>query len=523
VTLEDLEAVATPEIIARAREYWDNGHVGEMVVFNQSCSARVFGLSREYSVKLFWNKMGLNGTCDCTPLNGCCKHQAAVAWGWLNEPGRFLRFEAIESELAALNTDKMRQLLIQLANQDPRLVAGALGLRLDEPRLRTRALIRMAAEINKYNLTKSDWFKSWRNVLSIAEDHSNATEPLLEVFSRLIEFAFKHLKNDSEPDQEFWDLFQMTLIGWGKYTGSEMGELPAWWKAGYITIKELCFSSRQRVVEIITSNIGKPWGEQLLISLGFPPQNDNDDFIDCLDLSVRLALFLEKDFGTIVEWAMVELNRLLVLLDALCDAEVWDMVIRIARTGLRLFPTEDHHMFRRRIAKGHRGLKEPRQALSLLVKNFRERPDWYGYLELVETAREAGEDGRAFRVAKETLAQNGSRELWVRICLLENAIEELIEAVPYLSRDSVYLQEAALKIRRSEPQLTRDLYMRRIRYLIHLGTRKAVKEAIPLTKTLKKLCREEGWNKQWESFRQRIAAAIYDPISLRMMGSLLEK
>ena len=523
MNLEDLEAVATPEIIARAREYWDNGHVRDMVVFDQSWSARVKGLSREYSIKLFWNEKGLTGICDCRAINGCCKHQAAVAWGWLNEPDRFLHFGEIEREINALGSERMRQLLIDLAGREPRQIASALGFCLDEPRLKIRALIRMTKNINKYNLAKTEWFTNWYNVLSIAKDYNNTVDSHREVFRGLIEYAFKHLQKDPKPPEEFWTLFQMTLVGWEECTRSEMKELPSWWRTGYMTMKELSFLSRRKVVGLIVAIIGKLWGERLLNSLGFPPDKDNDIFIDGLDLSVRLVLYSEKDLGPIVEWAMVELNRLLALLDALIDAEVWDIVMRIARMGLRRFPVEDHYMFRRRIAQGHRRLKEPRQALALLINNFREHPDWEGYLELAGTAREAGEDRRALRVVKETLAQNGQNELWVRICLLEEATEELIEAAPYLPRDSIYLQEAALKLRASAPQLAKRLYLRRIRYLVHLGTRKAIKEAVPLTTALKKLCREEGWNREWESFRERTVAGIYDPIALRMMGALLEK
>ena len=81
MTINDFEKHIAPAILKRGRDYFNNGHVGELDENDNFWTAEVYG-SDDYLVEIRLNEQGeiYKYTCDC-PYDGIvCKHVAAVCF-----------------------------------------------------------------------------------------------------------------------------------------------------------------------------------------------------------------------------------------------------------------------------------------------------------------------------------------------------------------------------------------------------------------------------------------------------------
>lgn len=517
LSLEDLEAVATPEILARGVEYWENGHVCAMVASGERLSGSVTGTMGDYRVGVILRDGRLEGVCDCPYLKRFCKHAAAVAWGWLNEPERYLSSAQVAAKAASMSPGVLAGALVRLAERDPLGVAEALELKFDPFMGNSLALQRLTENLGRGNMDSVGWLKAWRHLLELLMvEPFNGNEA---VWDRLLGYAVEFLGVQREPDPEFWEYFGQALNGWGGHIKANDGELPTCWGKLMEVYRDGDDDRRSRLDKLIVSAFSEDGCRLLLRALGFPVISEEGDW--SVGLMTGLALRLSEDMRPLADWAMEDLSRVLLLMDALMAWEAWDWLQRIARESLRRFPPENGMLFRERLAINHCRAGEFRQALALFLSNFRERPGWAEYLRLEEVATAARDKERVVKEVNRFLETSRRWEVLARVLLHQGKLERLAQIGSELEPAGPAALEAASVLRGSFPEEAKDLWVRRIGGLLSEGSRRAVREAVPLIAEVKRLCREQGWEETWEMLRTTFEGMILDPIALRMTGSLL--
>lgn len=513
-TMEDLQAVAFPEVLARGVTYWENGHVRGGFVAGDTISADVMGTMGDYRVRITWDDGRLKGQCDCPYKGSFCKHAAAVVWGWLNEPERFLTADRLIEQIDRLSRAEIRRVFLQLAAQDPQRVLAVLAIQPVAPE-QQGVVERLTENMARGEMGSPEWLTAWRRILELlAEAPYDKHQTLWE---QLIGYGVDYLQKGDGIPEAFWDYFQQALRVWGRNADLMGDVLPKWWN-GFLTLYRQSDDERRRwlAVSLIDALHENNCAELLKI---LAETVDGDWSL--IGIKVGLALRTKADLRPMLNAALHELDHTLALLDACTDWQAWEWLKRLAQNGLRWFSSDNRLLFRERLALAHVKLGEPRQAFVLLLANFRERPGWGEYLELMKVAEAARELERGRKEARSILHKSQRWEILARLLLHEKDGQALAAIAPLLEPVSPCLLEAARYLREDYPGCARELYQSKIRYLIGQGTRRAVREAIPYLAELKRLDREEGWSDLWEAFRRALVDEITDPIALRMTGSLL--
>lgn len=513
LTLEDLEALASPAMIDRGRRYWIEGYVQFMQSAAGQLKGIVTGSLGDYRVVVEWKDGVIRAQCDCPFKGAFCKHATALVWGWLNHSERFLSHEHVVSLVERLTPTEMRVVLREISVNAPEVLAMALKQWQPAKGLGEGIVRDLADSLGKGRLQRPEWLMAWRRALQLLESGSGD----LDTLNRLITLGFRYLRESETMDPDFIALFGQTIQAWSQR--AKPGILPEWWNDGWDALTMIQGKTRRQLRHAILNSL-EPWSGSILTTLGYPPELDDEGFGAGIDYVIGRLLICGGDLRPVKEWALYRLERALKLMDLYTEEEAWNLLKDLARDGLRRAETGDRLIFRRRLALSHRKLGEPKQALALLGADFLERPGWEEYLELSETAKEAGEPARAFQVAQRSLRMTRV-ELLAKIMIHEDKIEELLELAPDLPPQAPEVQTAAQSMRRYAPTAAKTLWERRAFAWLEEGTRRGVKEAMPSLVEIKKLCREMGWSESWEAFARDAKAKILDPVALEMTASIL--
>jgi hypothetical protein len=472
------------------------------------------GTMGNYRVKIVWDDGRLTSQCDCPYPRDFCKHAAAVAWGWLNEPESFVSAQTLTRKIESLTREEINGILIQFASRDPESVLTALAI-APKPRGGFGAIERLTENMSHGSVGSTEWLTAWRRILGLLTGEDFQTYALL--WDRLIEYGIVYLKTGEHPPETCCDYFEQTLGIWGKNAEMSSDSPSGWWEAYLDLYRESSDERRQRLQRFLRKSLDEPKRRVLADVLERSSPGD----WSLTGLRVGLSLENDDQLSRIAREASDNLEHTLILLDAFTDWQAWDWLKHTARESLRRCSQEDKFLFRERLAPAHLNLGEPRQALSLLLTNFKERPGWKEYLELVKVAEAAHERVRALKESRDALIKMERWELLAQVLIVEGDWEALERIAVSLPSASPWLVGAARQLRGHCPDSAKELYQRSIRFLIQQGTRRAAKEAIPYLTEFKRLCREAGWNGEWEAFRTELNGTITDPVALRMMGSLL--
>lgn len=515
LTLEDLEAVTLPEIMERGRGYWLAGNVHFMQAFSKSLMGTVQGSMGDYHVKVEWSTGRLTAVCDCPYRRGFCKHAAALAWGWLNNPERFLPQERVIQTIDGLSSLEMRECLKRLAHEAPGEVAKALGLWQPVSGLNLKVVQGLAENLERGDCKRPEWLVAWRRVLGLLEGGPED----LDILNRLVMLGIAYLRETTAVDLDFIMLFCEAFQRLCQHTSPPEGGLPEWWSEGWQAFLRLGGEERRRLRLGLLQGLGL-WTDPFLETLGYPPKLEQEEFGKGIDFIIGWLLLRGEPMKLIKDWTLFKLERSLAVMDLLAEEEAWNLLKDFAREGLRRAEPQDRFIFRSRLALAHRRLGEPRQGLPLLISCFQERPGWEEYLELAAVAEEAAEPNRALITAQQRL--RGDRiELLAKILIHEDQLEALAELAPELPAKSPVTHEAAKMLSTSMPELAKTLWEREVMALLEEGSRKGVKAAMPFLIEIKRLCRENGWAEAWEAFRALAAMKIMDPVAIRMTALLL--
>ncbi|HBE90818.1 MAG: hypothetical protein A3E37_02925 [Candidatus Andersenbacteria bacterium RIFCSPHIGHO2_12_FULL_46_9] len=113
------------KVFGRGCEYHRDGAIFNPRKTGLVLKAGCLGRSEEsYSVRVICKPKTIKGavcTCPFEDGVGRCKHVAALLLTWISDPGRFIEIEPIETLLAGLSNKELRQLLVDLVDEQPQL------------------------------------------------------------------------------------------------------------------------------------------------------------------------------------------------------------------------------------------------------------------------------------------------------------------------------------------------------------------------------------------------------------------
>lgn len=116
---------ASPESFRRGEDYYRQGAVLSLTRRGDTLRAEVAGSDfAPYNVLVALDDTGvLQAACDCPyDWGGWCKHAVATLLAVLHEPGTVRELPALEETLSGLDRDRLRELLLKLAERDPGLI-----------------------------------------------------------------------------------------------------------------------------------------------------------------------------------------------------------------------------------------------------------------------------------------------------------------------------------------------------------------------------------------------------------------
>lgn len=125
ITEADIRALASGESIDRGYAYYQSGSVSDLVRRGNLLSARVEGSEYEpYQVQVTLSEAGIvNTSCTCPyDWGGICKHIVAVLLALIHNEGAIEEKPSLETLLAGLSAEQLRQALLGLAARDADIV-----------------------------------------------------------------------------------------------------------------------------------------------------------------------------------------------------------------------------------------------------------------------------------------------------------------------------------------------------------------------------------------------------------------
>lgn len=118
----------SPESFRRGEDYYLQGAVLSVTRRGGALQAEVAGSDfAPYNVRVYFDEAGVaDATCSCPyEWGGWCKHIVAVLLAHTREPEEVKELPALEETLSELDRDRLKELLLKLAERDPSL-AGVI-------------------------------------------------------------------------------------------------------------------------------------------------------------------------------------------------------------------------------------------------------------------------------------------------------------------------------------------------------------------------------------------------------------
>lgn len=518
MTLEDLEAAVTPEILTRGRACSAESRVRLVSSHAGRIQGVVAGALGDYRVRVFQEQQGLRSECECGYRQGMCKHAAALAWCFLNEPDCMLKVEDLQKQLCQMNEEALRDLTKRLAAEAPQAVAEALGMEFSP--VSGRITWRFIEGLRR-SAKRPDWLRAWWRVLKIVQ-----ADPLEEgnsqALENLLRFGLEHLGYSESPrPEEFWDSLEAAIALWRVHQPLA-DRSPSWWAQVKRTLRAVAVDDRRKLATCLADGLGADRASLLLPTFGFPLAPGDEEFTPFLEVAVAFLSGMPDGENCLQEWALFRVERALTVMDLYEEHKAWKDLKQVAKAGLKRFSRENGYIFRARLARAHLGLGEYRQAIALLKTNFSERQGYVEFVELMETADAVGEREEVLATACAVLKSRGRWGLLGQVLCWAGDLGELAKVADKLSSAEPFLAELAEALRANYPRVAREQWERRAFFLLEQGTRRAAREAVPVLIALKRLCREKNWIERWEDIRRQARSLLLDPVSRRMMGSLLE-
>ena len=125
ITQVMVQQLATDKVFERGCDYYEHGAVLQVVRRGNRLFAEVEGSDYEpYQVVITLGKRGIGSfSCTCPyDWEGACKHVVAVLLTYICEPRQVEDRPPIETLLEGLSDKQLRNMVLALVEQDPRLI-----------------------------------------------------------------------------------------------------------------------------------------------------------------------------------------------------------------------------------------------------------------------------------------------------------------------------------------------------------------------------------------------------------------
>lgn len=528
VSITDLEAWVSPEILDRGREYQRTGHILRVCRFGKIIAGEVAGTGEPYRVRITLDETGVDAACTC-PYPGFCKHMVALVLAWIEKSADF---RDVGPDFNGLLTmpERLAHLLARLIQMDPLNFLDALSTDIPERTfLNSRVVLNLIRNTFRGQLLTHDqvdalWERIQRIKKSVAkavEDREKDAPQLLRELLRGVAYSHQDypsllLKNTysellllADDFLEDWPWEEVSLffeILWDLYLE------PSLW--------ELADETRPVLVKIFLK-FPKLFMEHLeVIDWSSIEQPRLINLYELLSLTIETSPVGAEYFRKVLEVLSQTTEGKLWLIDRLVEEDP-DRAFGLAKEGLRNSTKQDKQSFRERLIEIHLRRSENKQAAALCFIQFQERPNLEEYLRL-KTILAGRKELQVYlkRIDKLT-EESGYLNLGARIAYDQEDWLKLLDKIMRLEPADVTVKEIAVLIIADRKMVPFEVYEALIVRLL-MGPRNNWEIVLRLLVNCKKTCLKCDQIPEWEELRSRLNAEYGgDQRFTRKFGSIL--
>lgn len=507
ITITDLEAQVSPEILTRGREYQKSGHILRACRFGRIIAGEVAGTGGYYRVRLTFDESGINGVCNC-PYPSFCKHMVALALAWIYKSSDFIDLEPNFNELTAKPEGQL-DLLIRLIQMDPLNYLDLLSVTIPERLFaNSRGVLNLIRNtFHKRTLSHEQSEAIWERLERIKElvagaiaDHQkNAPELLLELLKG-VAYSYKEyqsvlLKNN------FGELVLLAEKLLEKETGEEVLPLieTLWEFYWDHSLWELAEVVRPAMAKFYTRF--SDWFLARLEELQWYSLNQMQ-----LITIYEFLILISPSNPAIMEY----LKRVTEVLNQTLEGKLWlidrtmesdpDRAFGLAKEGIRNSGPGEKQFFRERLIGIHLRRGENKQAAALSFIQFQEKPNLDEYLRLKRILHGRREFQEYLVKIPKAIAESGSPTLAAWIAFDQGDWSNLELYIGQIDPAEAALKELAELISAAGRRVPGKVFEALVIRLL-LGGRNNWEIVLGLLVSYKKLCLKYAQVEAWDRFR----------------------
>ena len=528
VSITDLEAWVSPEILDRGREYQRTGHILRVCRFGKIIAGEVAGTGAPYRVRITLDETGVDAACTC-PYPGFCKHVVALVLAWIEKSADF---RDVGPDFNGLLTmpERLSDLLARLIQMDPLNFLDALSTDIPEKTfLNSRVVLNLIRNTFRGQLLTHDqvdalWERVQRikgSVAKAVEDREKDAPQLLRELLKGVAYSYQDypsilLKNTySELIVLADDLWE----GWPWEEVSPFFEIlwdiylePSLWELADVT--------RPAMVKFY---------------LKFPERSlKRLEVVDWSSIEQPGLINLYELLNLISEDGPVEgeyLKKVFEVLDQTTEGKLWlidrlveedpDRAFGLAKAGIRNCTKQDKQSFRERLIEIHLRRGENKQAAALCFIQFQEKPNLEEYLRL-NTILAGRKELQVYLEKLDKLTEeSGYLNLGARIAYDQEDWLKLLDKIVKLEPADAAVKELAELTIADRKMVPFEVYEALIVRLL-MGRCNNWETALRLLVNYKKICLKCAKHEEWEEFRLRLSSEYGgDQRFTRKFGSVL--
>ncbi len=507
ITITDLEARVSPEILTRGREYQKNGHIIRSCRFGRIIAGEVAGTGGYYRVRLTSDQTQINGVCNC-PYPSFCKHMVALVLAWIEKSVDFIDLKSDFNQLTA-KPEQQPDLLVRLIQMDPLNFLDLLSANTPERIfLNSRGVLNLIRNTFQGGIFIHDKMEAlWERLerikdlvaKAIANREKEAPELLLELLKG-VAYSYKDyqstlLKNNFN---ELILLSERLIQGWESKEALPFFET-LW--AIYVdnSLRELAEAIRPTMVRLYPQLSGWLLTKLKAVDWDSLDQTKLIAYYELLILISEISPAGTDYFMKVVGVLNQTTEGRLWLIDRTMERDL-EQAFVLAKEGIRNNNQDNKIFFRERLIEIHLRRSENKQAAALSFIQFQERPNLEEYLRLKRILAGRRELQDYLEKIQKTTAESGCLPLAARIAFdqedwvgLEAKIEKIDPAEAILKElaELIFTDNKGAPLGISEALVSRLL----------LGGRSNWEAALKLLVGYKKFCLKQAKNEEWNRFR----------------------
>lgn len=510
VTITDLEARVSPEILARGQEYRKAGHILRACYYGQIITAEVAGTGGNYRVQMKLDDNKLDGVCTC-PYPNFCKHMVALTLAWIEKSIEFDRLEPVLLEI----TDKPEQLkvlFLELVRKDPfnflDLFATSTHKAVFENSRGILNLIRNTFQ--KPLLTHEQSEAYWERIKRIEKlvnqaivKYDQEAPEMLGAFIKGIAGTYRDYP-ETLLENVFRDIMPQVEALSKSRTGAEIVPITEiLWELYFdYDLWRLSDSIRQVLASLFT--VINDWFLNRLKTIDWQSVKMTE-----LILLYELLDQIAKNYGIEND----NLNKTIEVLNKTPEGQLWlidriiendpDRAYALAKEKMRKSDSANKSAFRERLIKIHLKRGENKQAAALCFIQFQEAPNLQEYLRIKSILAEwISELDYYIGKMEEIVEGKGLDLLGARLAFDRRDWLKLEKIIAMIDSDQIFLIELAelLSTQDAAEAAPLEVYQALITQLL-LGGYNNWEAALSLLVSYKKNCQKNCFTMEWSGLR----------------------